>query len=94
MSLALLRPRLRERRAREHAHHALAVALEPQQAVPLTRPQELDDAGEPELALVERLVRVAEVLPDLADVHRPAWRLLRLLEQSSRELDGLGGFDR
>ena len=43
-----------------------------------------------ELALVERLVRVAEVLPNLPDVHRPARRLLRAGEQPRGPLDCFG----
>ncbi len=69
--------------AREDPHHALAVALDAEQAFALAGPHQIDQARKTELALVERRVDVAKELLRLADVHRPARRVLRRLEQPS-----------
>ena len=44
----------------------------------------------PSFALVERLVRVAECMPDLPDVHRPAQDCCRPGEQPRGPLDRFG----
>src|SRR5690606_7014628 len=81
--------RLRELRAGVDAQHALPVALQAEQPLALARAQEVEDAAESELALVERLVDAPQVLAHLADVHRPAWRLLRPREEPRRVGDDL-----
>src|SRR4030095_7538115 len=77
--------------AGEQPHHALTIPLNSKQSVPLARAHQVNQAGEPELALVERSIDVAQELLDLTDVHRPARRLLRGLKETTDFADAVRG---
>src|SRR5262249_61447993 len=77
--------------ALEEADDALPIALYPEQALTLAPAQQVVQAVEPELPLVERLIDVAQELLDLPEVHRPPRRLLRDGEEPAHFRDRLGG---
>ena len=70
-----------ELRAREYAHRALAIALDPQHAFLARGAQQIDHRGEAVLALVEAFDGGREKLLRLPHVHRPARRRRRLRER-------------
>ena len=76
--------------ALEEAHDALSIALHPEQAFTLAGAQQIVQAGESVLALVERQIDAAQELLHLTDVHRPSRRILRRLEQAANLADAVG----
>jgi len=66
----------------------VTITLEPQEAFPLARTEEVHDRVEPVLPLVEAFVNRAEELLHLPDVHRPPRRLGRIRERLAYALDG------
>ena len=75
--------------ALEEPHDALPIALHPEKAFALAGAQQIVEAGESVLALVERRIDAAQELLHLTDVHRPSRRILRRLKQAANLADAV-----